>query len=109
MADRRGAKGALDAGHPIIGLLSIELHIPHAQSLKTKRTVVKSVKDRLRRKFNIAVAETGYTDLWQRAELSCVSVSGTRRILESELEAINRELEQHYSSELVGTHYELIE
>ena len=56
----------------------------------------------------MAVAETGYTELWQRAELSVVSVSSARRVLESEFEAINRELENNFGSELVGTSMELI-
>ena len=70
---------------------------------------VKSIKDRLRRRFNVAIAETGYLDLWQRAELAAVSVSGARPVLQSQLEAIHRELEEHYGSELVGTSVELIE
>ena len=102
-------KAGFEAGAPIIGLLVIELHFPEAQSLKAKRMVVKSIKDRLRSRFNVAVAETGYLELWQRAELSAVSVNGTRSILQSELEAITRELEDHFPSELVGTTVELIE
>lgn len=105
----RGKKAGFEGGAPIIGLLVIELHFPEAQSLKAKRMVVKSIKDRLRGRFNVAVAETGYLELWQRAELAAVSVSGTRSILESELEAISRELEDHFPSELVGTSFELIE
>jgi uncharacterized protein len=102
-------KAGYEAGAPIIGLLVIELHFPEAQSLKAKRMAVKSIKERLRRRFNVAVAETGYLELWQRAELAAVSVNGTRAILESELEAINRELEERFPSELVGTTFELIE
>ena len=102
-------KAGFEAGAPIIGVLTIELHFPEAQSLKAKRMVVKSIKDKLRRKFNVAIAETGYLELWQRAELSAVSVNGTRSILESELEAVSRELEDHFPSELVGTSFELIE
>lgn len=104
-----GTKGSRNAGRPIIGLLSIELHFPDAQSLKAKRMVVKSIKDRLQRKFHVAVAETGYLDLWQRSELSVVSVSGARPVLESQLEAISRDLEDRFSSEVVGTSFELIE
>ena len=98
-----------DAGRPIIGLLSIELHFPEAQSLKAKRMVVKSIKDRLQRKFHVAVAETGYLELWQRSELSVVSVSGARTVLESQMEAISRDLEERFGSELVGTSFDLIE
>ena len=105
----KGKKSSFEAGSPVIGLITIELHFPEAQSLKAKRMVVKSIKDRLRRRFNVAVAETGYLELWQRAELCAVSVNGTRSILESELEAVSRELEEHYTAELLGTRFELIE
>jgi len=97
------------AGSPIIGVVTIELHFPDSQSLKAKRMVVRSIKDRLRRRFNVAVAETGYLDLWQRSEITAVSVSGTRSVLESQLEAIHRELEERFGSELLRTSNELIE
>ena len=106
MSNRK--KSGFEAGAPIIGLVTIELHFPEARSLKAKRMVVKSIKDRLRRRFNVAVAETGYQELWQRAELSAVSVNGTRSVLESELEAVSRELEEHYGAELLATTVELI-
>lgn len=101
-------KADRDAGRPIIGLLTVELHFPEAQSLKAKRMVVKSIQERLRRKFHVAVAETGYLELWQRSELSVVTVSGSRPILESQLEAMTRDLEDRFGAELVGTSVELI-
>ena len=101
-------KAGRNAGSPIIGLVTIELHFPESQSLKAKRMVVRSIKDRLRSRFNVAVAETGYLELWQRAELAAVSVSGTRPVLESQLEAIHRDLEENFGSELLGTSVELI-
>ncbi len=103
------SKASQEAGNPIIGLLKVELHFPEAQSLKTKRMVVKSIKDRLRRKFNVSIAETGYLDLWQRSELAVVSVSGARPVLESQLEAVSADLEARFSAELVGTSFEIIE
>ena len=103
------SKPGLEAGVPVIGLLLIELHFPEARSLKSKRMVVKSIKDRLRRCFNIAIAETGYLELWQRAELAAVSVSGSRQLVEAQLEAVNRDLEACFSGELLGTSMELIE
>jgi len=44
-----------------VGLLTLELHIPDAQSLKDKRQVLRSLKDKLRREFNVAVAELSIT------------------------------------------------
>src|SRR6476646_3431773 len=50
-----------------IGVLTLELRLENSHSLKDKRHVVKSLKDRLRHKFNVAVAEIEYQDLWKRA------------------------------------------
>ena len=60
----------------VIALLHVELHIPHAQSLKEKRMVLRRIKDRLQ-KFNVAVAEVEHHDLWQRAGLGIVAISTT--------------------------------
>ena len=65
-----------------IGVLTLELRLENSHSLKDKRHVVKSLKDRLRNKFNVSVAEIDYQDLWQRAVVAAVTVSpdhGARR------------------------------
>ncbi len=108
MAPRRQS-GWDDGGHPVLGLLTIELHFPEARSLKQKRLVVKAIKDRIRSRFNAAVAETGYQELWQRALLSVVSVGSERRGLEALLEAMARDCESRHPAELVDLRYELIE
>ena len=66
-----------------ITLLTIELMIPHAQSLKDKRSGVRGLKDRIRSKFNASVAEVGYQDKWQRAVLAVCLVGSNKRQLES--------------------------
>jgi uncharacterized protein len=58
----------------VIALLTLDIHIPHAQSLKDKRMVVRRIKDRLRSKFNVAVSETDHQELWQRSQVSVVTV-----------------------------------
>jgi uncharacterized protein YlxP (DUF503 family) len=58
-----------------IGVLTLELRLESSHSLKEKRHVVQSLKDRLRHKFNVAVAEIDYQDLWQRAAIAAVTVS----------------------------------
>lgn len=93
---------------PVIGLIVIELHFPDAGSLKAKRMVVKSIKERLKGRFNVAVAETGYLELWQRAELVAVTVASARTMVESHLEAVDRDLNDRFSSELVRTDLEII-
>ncbi len=62
----------------IVGLCTVELYLPESNSLKAKRQVLLSVKDRLRDKFNLSVAEVGDQDLWQKAVLAmtCVANEG---------------------------------
>ena len=77
----------------IVGLLSVELFIPHAQSLKDKRMVLRSIKDRLK-KFNVAVAEVEHQDMWQRAGLGVVAISTTTEHVDRELAAVADEIER---------------
>jgi hypothetical protein len=62
----------------IVGLCTIELYLPDGHSLKAKRQILLSLKDRLRDKFNVSVAEVGEQDLWQKAVLgiACVANEG---------------------------------
>jgi uncharacterized protein YlxP (DUF503 family) len=77
----------------VIGHLSIEFHIPGARSLKEKRMVLRSVKERIK-KFNVSVAEVEFNDLWQRAGLSVVMVSNDQRHADRELAAVVNEIER---------------
>jgi uncharacterized protein YlxP (DUF503 family) len=69
----------------VIGIIAWELEVFGCQSLKEKRSVIKSLKDRLHDRFNISVAETGHQQLWQRSELTACVVAGERRHAESVL------------------------
>jgi len=62
----------------VVGLCTVELYIPDGHSLKAKRQVLLSLKDRLRDKFNVSIAEVGDQDLWQKAVLgmACVANEG---------------------------------
>ncbi|MBI4458633.1 MAG: DUF503 domain-containing protein [Acidobacteria bacterium] len=90
-----------------IGLLTLELHIPEAHSLKEKRFVVRKIKDRLRSRFNVAVAELDHQDLWQRALLGVVSISSDQQALESLLNSIERESAKVLGGDLVHVEREL--
>ena len=57
----------------MVGLLTVEFHVPGSHSLKDKRMVLRRVKDRIK-KFNVAVSEVEHQDLWQRAGLAVVTV-----------------------------------
>lgn len=67
----------------VVGILRIELFIPESTSLKSKRFAIKSIKDRLRSRFNVSVAEVDNGDKWQRASLGVVAVSNETRHIDS--------------------------
>ena len=94
---------------PSVGILTLELHIEDAHSLKDKRHTVKSLKDRLRAKFNVAVAEIDYQDVWQRALVSAVTVSGDHAHAQQTLQLVEREAAHILGGVLVGTTVEWIE
>ncbi len=76
----------------IVGLCTVELYIPDGHSLKAKRHILLSLKDRLRNKFNLSVAEVGEHDLWQKAVLglACVANEGAyvNKVLDQALNLI---------------------
>jgi hypothetical protein len=74
----------------LIAFLTLELRIEAAQSLKDKRQVLRSLKDRLRSSYNVSVAELDPADLWQRATLGVVSISGSRDYLRGLMENVER-------------------
>lgn len=77
-----------------LALLQIDLHIPHARSLKDKRMAVRSVKDRLRKRFNVSVSETDHQELWQRAQIDVASVGPDARYIEDQLALALQEVER---------------
>jgi uncharacterized protein len=94
---------------PAIGVLTLEIHIEDAHSLKEKRHVVKGLKDRLRSRFNVAVAEIDYQDCWQRAVVSAVTVSGDHVHADSVLQSVEREAANILGGMLVSSAVEWIE
>jgi uncharacterized protein len=84
-----------------IGLLTLEIHIPDAQSLKDKRQVLRSL--------NVAVAELEHQELWQRSRVGVVSISGDGKYLEESLEAIASESERILGRDLVSRDIEYFE
>ncbi len=74
----------------MVALLTLELRIEGAHSLKDKRQVLRSLKDRLRAQFNVAVAELDHSDLWQRATLGVVGISDSRSYLDGLMQNVER-------------------
>lgn len=77
-----------------ISLLTIELVIPWAQSLKDKRSAVHGLKDRLRSRFNASVAEVDHQDKWQRAMIAVCMLGNDRRQLETDMGKVRQLCEE---------------
>jgi len=85
----------------IIGLIVLDLHLPHARSLKEKRMVINRVRDRIRQRFNAAFAELDFQDVWQRARLGIVTLNSQKTIVEGQLQAVLRDVERSFEGETV--------
>jgi uncharacterized protein len=77
-----------------VGLLTLELHIADARSLKDKRQILRSLKDRLRRKFNIAIAELDFHDVWQSSTVGIVTLSNAEQHVEESLQHVLAEAQR---------------
>lgn len=73
-----------------IAILTLELRIEGAHSLKDKRQVLRSLKDKLRARFNVSVAELEQTDLWQRATIAVAGISSSRDYLAGLMQQVER-------------------
>ncbi|HHN64299.1 MAG TPA: DUF503 domain-containing protein [Nitrospirae bacterium] len=90
----------------VVGLLTFELYIPEAGSLKSKRFVIRSIKDRLK-KFNVSVAEDA-NNLWQRTTLSVACVTTDTSHLYSTFERIKNTVLSDTSVEVLRMEMELL-
>jgi uncharacterized protein YlxP (DUF503 family) len=85
----------------LVASMHLTLRLHASGSLKEKRFVVSSVKQRLRNRFNVAVAETGGHESWREAELGVVTVGGVRAVVDRELTAVTRFLDNDGRFEVV--------
>jgi uncharacterized protein YlxP (DUF503 family) len=88
-----------------VGIARLTLFLANSQSLKEKRMVVRRVKDLVRNKFNVAIAEVGELDKWQRAVIGLTVVGGERRFTESVLDEVLRFVRGH--ADVVKDEHEL--
>ena len=91
---------------PVIAVITFELHIPHAKSLRDKRQIVKSLKDRLRERFNVAVSEIADQDIWQRSTIAAVTVASDRTVANQTLQRVETEAATLLGAMLVSVNVE---
>ncbi len=92
-----------------IGVLTMELRIETSHSLKDKRHVVKSLKDKLRQRHNISIAEIDYQDQWQHALMAAVTVSPSRQYAEQVLRTVEEEAYALVGEALTNTTLEWVD
>jgi uncharacterized protein YlxP (DUF503 family) len=86
----------------VIGYLELDLHFPHARSLKDKRRELAGIKDRIRQRHNVAVAELDFQDVWQRSRIGIVTLSGQPALVEQVLSKIREDVFGHLNGELLS-------
>lgn len=90
----------------VIGLLTATLSLPEARSLKDKRSVLRSLKDRTTARMNVSVGEVGTQDSWKSAELAFVTVAAGRDVVEKRIAAISEIVRSNPRFVLISVHTE---
>jgi len=90
----------------IIGVLTIEILIYYSSSLKEKRFVLKSIKDRLKNKYNVSVAELEYQDKWQRSLIGISMISNQKSFVEKALQQIFQSLDRSDEYEIISYQFD---
>jgi len=91
-----------------VALGTVELHLPGADSLKGKRHILRSLKDKLRNRFQVTVAEVDHHDIWQRATLAVAYVSHDARHADSVVAKAMDFIETHVDGEVLDTSLEIL-
>lgn len=93
----------------MLATLTIHLHIPGCSSLKEKRGYIKPLIARLRREFNLSVAEVDLQDKWQEAVIGCAMIGSERAFLESALQTVSRWVDANWrEGDVIAHRIELI-
>ncbi|MCL6591759.1 MAG: DUF503 domain-containing protein [Firmicutes bacterium] len=86
----------------MVRVITLDLFIPGAETIKGKRQVIKSLVEKIRHKFNVSIAETGRHDLWQRSQLELACVGNELAYLNEVQQAILKLIESLYPVEITN-------
>lgn len=88
----------------MIGILTIHLHLPACNSLKEKRGRIKPLMSRLRRQFNVSVAEMGFQDQWQEALIGCAMLGNEAGFLQAALQTVQKWIQGNWPDGMIEEH-----
>ena len=91
-----------------VALGTVDLHLPDVDSLKGKRQILRSLKDRVRDRFQVAVAEVDHQDVWQRATLALACVSHDARHANAVVSKAMDFIEDHVEGRVLDTSVEIL-
>ena len=92
----------------VVGVLRLTLFLPENHSLKGKRQVLRAIKDRVRNKFNVSIAESNDHDMWQRAELGICQVGSDAAYVDAALRQVVRFIDELQVAELGEESFEVL-
>jgi uncharacterized protein YlxP (DUF503 family) len=92
----------------VVGVCTIDLHLPGIGSLKGKRQILLSLKERIKNTYNVSIAEVDANDLWQRAVLGVACVANDGRHVNRVLDSVLNAVRAHPSVELIEHHTEIL-
>lgn len=91
----------------VVGVLKIDFRLHDNRSLKEKRKIVKSMIDKVKHRFNVAIAEVGSNDKWQKVELGITTIGNDSRHIDSSLNNVLAFLDSMYVAEIVDLKTEI--
>ena len=91
-----------------VGLCRLDLYLPESGSLKGKRRVLESLRQRIRTKYNVSVSEVGHNELWQKAEVGVVMVANESRYVNRVLSKVVDQVQRDHRVELIDYSLELM-
>lgn len=92
----------------LVAIVQVELFLPESNSLKAKRSIIRSLIQKLRNKFNVSVAEVDGLDKWQRATIGIAAVSNETKVLEKVAQEVIKLLENEDRAEVIDSKIELV-
>lgn len=92
----------------VVGTCEIDLYISDSNSLKTKRRIIKGLKDKLRSRFNISVTEVNANNLWQRASLAMAVVNENSKAVNQTLQNVLKVVENDTRAQLLDYRISLL-
>jgi len=86
----------------LVGVCELLIYLADCQSLKDKRSIIKSMKFHLRKKYNISISEIGQKDIWKKSTIGICCIADNRQIIDKIIDSVIKDIESNYKIELVN-------